>query len=228
MTSEVGLRVRALNITTAASASAAYNAQTWKSARFPVESVRDALLNAVAHFAEVIAETANHPWRILFAGTTGSLADAAAIPSTVGGFPIIGVYGEVRDASDGRHCSPKGVTYIERVKRLAYDDYCYAIVGAKIRHTRTNVVMDVCRYDAATERTAAGAAGAAGNMILPDTLEPAVVAHALANLVVTDEYQGQAGYYGAFAAAVAEQIRAGMTNVDATLKPAPQPAGRAE
>ena len=225
MTSEVGLRVRALNITTAASASAAYTAQTWKSARFPVESVRDALLNAVAHFAEVIAETANHPWRILFTGVTGSLADAAAIPSTVGGFPIIGVYGEVRDATDARHCTPKSVTYIERAKRLAYDDYHFAIVGAKIRHTRTNVVMDVCRYDAATERTAAGAAG---NMILPDTLEAAVVAYALANLVVTDEYQGQASYYAGFAGAVVDQIRSGMTSIDVTLKPAPPPAERAE
>lgn len=224
LVSEVGLRVRALNITTAASASAAYAAQTWKSARFPVESIQDAILNAVAHFAQVIAETANHPWRVYFLTVTGNLADKAAIPSAVSSKPIIGVYGEVRDSSDGRHCSPKNVSMIERIIRLAYDDYYFAIVGGKIRHTRTNVVMDVCTYDAATER----AALAAGNMILPDPLEPAVVAHALSQLVVTDEYAGQAGYYGGFASGVADQIRNGLTSVDSVLKPAPMPEARKE
>lgn len=217
--SGVGLRIRALNITTAASASAAYTGQTWKSARFPKEAVQDAILNAVAHYAEIIAETGNHPWRTYFTATLTSLADAAEIPAiaTDDELPIIGIYGEIRDHTDQRALTEKNVSYIERCIRLEYDDYHYKLLGNKIRHTRELVDMDVCVYDAATERTAL----ASGNMILPDPLEPAVMAHALSQLVITEEYQSQASFYGQFAAMVADQIKKGMTSVTSILAPSP-------
>jgi hypothetical protein len=188
-------------------ADAAYNNQDFKSSITPKPLVIDALLNAVAHFAQVIAETKDHTWRGYFLASTANIANKSDIPHLSGGFPILGLRQGPFDATDGTLLTERSAPYIERCRRLSYDVYHYRIIGTRLHHTRADAFFNICRFDAATERAAATTA--TGNMILPDTLEEAVMAHALAQMVVYEQFAGQAAYYGQYALVCEKAIRAG-------------------
>lgn len=213
-----------------AAAETAYAARTWNSARWPSSLVVDKLADAVGTFAEVIAETAEHPFRRYLADVTANIAHEAQIPNTGSGTskPIIGIYGAVRDATSFDPLDVKPLEYVRRCVRLRASGvlvnpvYHYNRVGTYLYHTRDNVKIEVCVFDRDAERALILAEvtpgpGAGNACILPDTLDSALVAEALANLVQVDEFIAQASYYKSMADAAKAQIRAGLASVSSDI-----------
>jgi len=124
---------------------------------FTKTQIEDALAKTVVEIVKTIAETPLHPERQGFTDFTGSLPSGTAIPRlSVGGLPIIGLPGYVRDASDSTACLPVGVDRIRSYNRFAatvyngFDTYWYCINGNRILHTRTAVVIEVCVFQRPT------------------------------------------------------------------------------
>lgn len=188
----------------------------FKSADWPFNAFRDAILMAEEDFAWAIADTANHPWRANMASLV-SLADGGSMPSTVGlSSKIIGLYGAVYDSIDGIECLEGELDEIMRVRRLqtagtiTLPAYLYRIDGGRIRHTRTSVSVEVCIYNRDTQLTSFNANG---NMLLPDVLELALVARAIAILTKDGAFEDQAKLYEAYATNALMRIRDGLTSV---------------
>lgn len=111
--------------------------------------------------AIAVAMNPLHPWRKNISDQTAAITNGALIPQTGGaGAQIIGVYGQVTDASDGKALSESFV--LEELRRLVENPgtwrvlpvYAYMIVKPRIYHTRTNVKIDVCVYDVVAQKAA--------------------------------------------------------------------------
>jgi hypothetical protein len=197
----------------------------FQSTVFSFTDVKYALINAEEKLAHAIASTSGHPWRAtpVFAGVTASIANEAALPavSSIGAGQIIGELGSVHDATDGTVCTEKPLAVIRRRVRNAAsfptgsNIYHYHIDGNRIYHTRTNVVIDVCVYNRATQLAAL-----TGNadILLPDVLGEAYVCGAVSYLVRDDEFTGQAELYRAYFNDTLSMIRGGFTEVPAKPK----------
>lgn len=172
------------------------------SADFPLSFARDTYLAVESRLATAIASyrdpqtRALHPWRSLLKGVTAGLANKADIPSVdASGNQIIGVLGAVRDASDNIVCDEMPIDDVRRAARNANawvvtPVYGYSVVGNRIEHTRTNVVVEVCTYNRTTRATAAAAL--TNNILLPDALEEAYVAGMVSLTVRDDAFSAQA------------------------------------
>lgn len=175
---------------------------------YSLDMVEDALLMAEEKLATAISETGNHPFRRVLLSQTANIASGALIPSTnAASVPVIGIRGSVVDASDGIQCDEHTLAEVRRWIRNANSwrkgvIYAYHIDDNRIFHTRTNVKIDVCTYDAATQRAAIDSNA---NMLLPDSLEEALVCGGAA-------YLGKDEYSGFFAATV-NTIRQGLISV---------------
>lgn len=195
------------------------------SARFPFTMISDACLQAEAMIAQAIANTANHPWRRLIAGTTSNIAHEGALPSTSsGGLPILGALGNVRDATDGTPCTEKPLEIITmRVENpgsfWTLPVYFYKIDDGRVFHTRTNVVIDCCIYDGAAARSDLEANG---NIKFPDTAVPAYVAGALASALKDEEFVTQAQYYQQVFDTMLQVYAGGLTSLTNKFQPSPQ------
>jgi hypothetical protein len=233
---DVGLRMNALVGTQVATLAASYNtavltAAQFKSADFPFNSFRDAILMAEGQFAWAISETGNSPLRGNISIPTGSMAHASQIPSTIGTVKRIGVLGNIRDADDNTPCTEKPLDVILRRVRNANGHYVtpvyhYKIDSDRIFHTRTNVTADACIWSRTAQATIFDANG---NMLLPDILELPIVALAIALLVKNTSYAAndQAVLYGKYAMEALAAIRAGSTNVLPKSVPLPVTEGKA-
>lgn len=134
----------------------------------PENSLDRLMLTAQALFPSVEEELAIavamnpiHPWRKNISDVTANIANGALIPQTgSGGSEIIGNYGAVNDATDGKPLTESFM--LEELRRLIDNPngwrvipvYAYTIVRPRIYHTRTNVKIDVCVYDVAAQKTA--------------------------------------------------------------------------
>lgn len=182
----------------------------------PLQVLFDVVLRAEQEFANVIATTGNHPWRTSLRAFTANLADKALLPAVdSAGKDIIGVYGPVRDATDNTPLVEMPLAVVARRVRNANNHYLisvyyYKIDGSIIRHTRTNVTVEVCSYDRTVQAIAVAADGV---MVLPDTLEAALVDRAtcLLNPKHNPEY----------ANAMIGAIKAGLTSVPSRSAPLP-------
>lgn len=219
----VAIRLNALVGTQVATIAASYDTAVltsaqFKSADWPFNSFRDAILIAEEDFAWAIADTANHPWRSNISSVTGNIADGGSIPATngAGTSKIIGVYGSVVDAVDNTVCTEAELDEITRINRLqadgilTLDHYLYRFDDNRIRHTREDVVIGVCVYNRATQLTAFGANG---EMLLPDVLEGPIVYRAVSILTKETAFADQAGVYATYANDALRRIREGLTSV---------------
>lgn len=147
----------------------------------PLQVLLDSVLLAEEEFANAIATTGNHPWRAVLRAFTANLADKAVMPAVdAGGRSIIGTYGPVRDSTDATPLTEMPLALIDRRVRNSNNHYLipvyyYKFDGAIIRHTRPAVNVEVCSYNRGTQ---AAAIVANGPMLLPDTLEQAIVERA--------------------------------------------------
>lgn len=229
----VGLRMNALvgaqfGVLETTYATATLTSANFKSADWPFSSFRDAILMAVGQYAKAIASVANHPDRVALADVTASLADGGLIPATgSGGSTIIGVYGEVVDASDGHQLTEAPLEVIRRYKAetwRTYPLYNFKIIGRRIFHTRTNVIIGVCTYSRTAQLTAWNAAG---NMPLPDNYEMGVTALAIALMTRNKAHETQAVAYATYAAADLANIAKGLTSTPSAALPSPTMASTA-
>lgn len=153
---------------------ATYSTTTTRGPNFPPSAVADAIFGAIMDIITAIAETPLHTERGDFATVTGSLANLAAIPRTVGGGQtVIGVPLWVKDASDNIACENVDLDRVRDFNRFSGTVYAgllpyyYCINDGRIEHTRTNVIMNVVAWTRPSSAT--------GNIPLADHHEWAVV-----------------------------------------------------
>lgn len=182
----------------------------------PLQVLADALLRAEEEFVGVIASTGNHPWRAAIRAFTAALLDRATVPAVdSANRSIVGTYGAVLDADDNTPLTEMPLALIDRRVRNSNAHYLipvywYKFDGGAIRHTRPNVLLEVCSYN----RAAQAAAIAANNpMLLPDILEMALVERATCLL----DRQHDPSYANAAVAA----IKAGNTSMVPRSVPLP-------
>lgn len=194
-------------------------------ADFSFTPIKDAILLAETKLAHAIANVGNHPWRRVLNGITASIANQGIIPSTdASSNPIVGIYGAVKDASDGLTCTEMPLEVIQRRVRNANSFYrtpvyYYKIDGVRIVHTRTNVTIDVCVYNHTTQQTAINTL--TNSMLLPDALEEALVCGAVSYLVRDDAFSAQAVLYRNYFQDTLAMIARGLTSVPSKLIPSP-------
>jgi hypothetical protein len=178
---------------------------------FPLLALEDALLDAEGAMANAIASTGGHPFRSYLLAFTDELTSGNVMPSLdASGNPIIGMYGSVCDPTNTSLVYTEQPIEVIRRRELSstywrIPVYYYKLVVDSIIHTGETVVVEVCTYNRATQREALDANN---DMLLPDSLAPAIVAGALAFLGVDKA----AGYQAVFDAAVAG-IKSGLTSV---------------
>lgn len=185
----------------------------------PFEAVKDALLMAEEKLADAIANVGDHPWRRVLNGITANVAHKGLLPATDSNSKsIVGIWGSVYDGSDGTVCTEQPLELIrDRVAnpnsffRIA--SYWYKIDDMRIFHTRTNVKLDCCVYDLATQRTAIDNNS---SMLLPDVLDEALMCGGVSYFNV----DGSDYYRRCFADALTA-ISRGLTSVSAKATPGP-------
>lgn len=106
--------------------------------------------------------------------------------------PVIGIIGDVRDASTSQRCTAVDYPEILRLTRLITASYFvtvphhYYTDNVRIWHTRTNVTCDVVMWLESDQRTLMESTPARGACPFPESLIPALVEGALSAL-----YKGQ-------------------------------------
>lgn len=126
----------------------------FKSANFPFTSFKDMLRVTENEIALAVGNNDRHPWRSILADETAAILPGGQIPAVgSSGAPIIGVYGGVNDASNGKPLE-SNFTFGE-IRALndnpgtwrKLDTYEFAIIYPQIQHTRTSVTIDVTVWD---------------------------------------------------------------------------------
>lgn len=169
----------------------------FQSTVFPFEPVKTAVLMAEGKLACAIAHS-NDPMRDYLHSTTAALANQAQLPSLdVNGKQIIGVWGDVHDASDGKPCRLNTLPNIQRIidnagSRYLLQSYFYNRTRDRVYHTRTTVKIDCCFYDATTQETAIDNDSA---VLLPFASKEAYVSGTVAMFVRDDEFINQSARY---------------------------------
>jgi hypothetical protein len=187
---------------------------------FPLKAIQDAVINSVGKLVRAYAFQSSHPFRNFNLSQTSGIAKGAVIPSTnSAGKPIVGVYGAIRDASDGKALTEQPVQLINDIADntdsfLVGAHYYYKIVGERLFHTRTSAVIDVCTFDRATEEAAVAANG---NAPIPDALEDAAWCGAVGLLVRDEEFLNQAAMHTNYFMQVMAEITQGASH----FQPAP-------
>lgn len=195
------------------------------SADFSLTPIKDAILSTEEKLAHAIANTGNHPWRAFLHGATAAVANEGALPTVDGSSnPIVGIFGSVYDSTDGTVCTERSLETIRRRVEnpgtfFVASVYWYKIDGQRIYHTRTNVKLDCCVYNRATQQTSIGTL--TNNTILPDVLEEALVCGAVSYLVRDDAFSAQAKTYRAYFHETLAMITQGLTSVSSKVIPGP-------
>lgn len=230
----VALRVNALDGTDSADLQVTYSTrplidELFQSSIFPMNAIRDTILNAEQRLAVAIADTGNHPWRSVLGGPseTAPLANGDNMPAVdVNGKSIIGIYGNVLDGDNPLLvCTEPDSQPLEVIRRYTLLPslyliplYNYTMDGNGIFHTRTTVTVQVCVYDYADQ---VAAFNADNTMLLPDALAPALIAGGVAGLVRDDEFMQQAQLYAQIFSSEEQIIRNGLTSVGQVALPGP-------
>lgn len=226
------VRINALDGTDAVALQNTYSARPLTDANFissifPLNAIRDAILNAEQRLATAIGDVGNHPWRSFIISETDPLTSGDVMPSVdKNGIGIIGIYGNVLDGNNpALVCTEPDDQELEMIRRWQLAPqlwimplYNYALDGNGITHTRTTVTVQVCVYDYATQQAAFDADD---TILLPDVLAPAYISGALAGLVRDDEFVQQAALYAQYFNATEQTIRSGLTSAAQIALPGP-------
>jgi hypothetical protein len=226
-------RIRAITGTTPTALETAYLTTPLTTAEignvnFTLSMIKDNLVSVIGTIVRAYASVPNHPWRVVSLSQTANIANRALIPAAnSAGRPIVGVYGAIRAAADGRVLTKQPVQLIESLLAGIVDEsvrgtyHYYDIVDGRLIHTATNAVIDVCTFDAATELAAIGTNG---NAPIPDAALDLAWAGLVSNLVVDDEWVGQAQAHRNYFESEIARVMSGA----ASVAPAPQMAANVE
>lgn len=222
---ELALRTNSLVGPDEATLEASYNTNPltesqFDGADFPFTAHKDAILDAEEEFAWAIADAVLgrqpdgrlilHPWRTNISSTLTAVTSPTNLPAVDStGNKIIGAYGAIYDSSDGLPLKPATADRILRTNRLAtgMPVYEFCIDGRRITHTRTQVVIEVCVYNRATQLTTLNANGA---ILLPDVTAPGIVARAAGFMTRDDALAEQAKIYRAYGDEALNRISKGL------------------
>lgn len=196
---------------------AVLTAANFKSADWPFNSFRDAILMAMAEFAWAVADTPGHPWRQYLRGETVALSTNSFLP-TVSSInrEIIGVLGAVFDHTDGTTLIQQPVDVVLRINRetawRVVPTYFYAFSGMLVHHTRVNVRIECCHYSNTVELASFNANS---QIPLPDPIRAGVVARAVSILTKDGAWESQARIYRDYSEEALKAIRSGATELPA-------------
>lgn len=206
------LKTNALSGAQAASLRTSYNTRPltsaqFKSAIFPFEAYVDALVRAEEMVALAAASNRRSPLRPYMTGQTSNLADGAAVPKlTATGKEIIGVWGQVRDASTGEpvvEAAPAEIALLNRNANAwrVSEVYLFCADGDVVRHTRpaTSVFAAVCFYDRVARAAAVSADSAA---LFPGVSEAALLSGLLSEMTRDSQFAAQAAAFATYFAVV--------------------------
>lgn len=206
ITRQIALRINSVIGTTAAQLETAYTTSPLTSTQinspiFPFSAIVDLVMLAEGRFVNAIANSA-HPYRSYLRGLTSAVANEAALPTaTLGSVPVVGIPGSVYDSSDGTPCvrRPLREVTIRAANAGSFfksETYWYNINSSTVYHTRTAVIIEVCKYSEAVQRAALAANG---NMLLADDLEAALIDEGLRQAFRDDEFLSQQNSFGQIA-----------------------------
>lgn len=172
----------------------------FQSTVFTFTAIKYSLRMAEGKLARAIANS-NDPMRDYLRSTTAALANQAELPSLdINSKQIIGAWGDVHDASDGKPCRPNTLPNIQRIidnagSRYLLQSYFFNRTLQRIYHTRTSVKLDCCFYDGDAQTTAINNNTA---VLLPTISEEAYVNGTVAMMFRDDELKGQAAQYAQY------------------------------
>lgn len=196
-----------------------------KSADFPFDHLRDAILQAEQDFVTAVAFTGQHPWRSgTISSATATLGTGAILPAQdATGRQVIGTYGDIYDNATSTAMVEMPLDVITRRLRNANNHYVcpvyyYKISGNRIYHTTSGVNIEVCTYKRSDQVTTYDAAGI---MLLPDPAEPGIVARALSFLFRDGAYAAQAAVWRQYSDEAIAAIGAGHANMLSKSVPLP-------
>jgi len=161
------------------------------SADFPLSAIKDALVSVLGRIIRTYAGVPNHPFRTNNLSQTADIAHKALIPSTdSAGKNIVGVYGAIKDSSDGELLTEMPEQIISGIVTnadtfLKGDYYGYKIIDGRLHHTRTNAKIDVVTFSASDILTSIGANGDAP---IPDACLDIAWTGLVSTLFVDDEF----------------------------------------
>lgn len=169
-----------------------------------------------------LASTATNPLRRFIETQTDNLVYGSQISTNSVGLPVVGAYGAVRDAVNSQ---PLTLNELEDIQLRALNSndmfklavYQYAIVGDRIFHTRTQVVVDVCAY----ERPDTDTLDLMSDILLPDILGPAMVQGAISECFRDDEYMGQSQQARSYYNQWVQSLQSGMAQIQPQSNPTP-------
>jgi hypothetical protein len=191
----------------------------------------DACADAEMMVAQVIGQTANHPWRAyLFKGALseagGGLPNGTNLAQQLGTAvaTLLG-YGVVKTPA-GIVCTERPLEEIMRRNRNAgaffvNPVFFYRIVNQKIYHTvpSPGVQVDFYGYDRVQDTY--NKITANGTTLFPHTAIPIYIAGACSMLLKEEEYASQAQYYSQLFQQMLQQLAQGFAATDPLQPPAP-------
>src|SRR5215475_5638418 len=153
---EIAIAVNAITGATPALLETSYStvpltSANFQSSIFSFTALKDKMLDAQGEIITAAANTSGHPYRSALISQTSTLAYGAQVTSNSSGIPVIGVLGDVRDASSGQPMTKNELRQIQdRVinpgNMWLIQVYWYCLSDRKIYHTVTNVIADVVAY----------------------------------------------------------------------------------
>jgi len=173
--------------------------ELFDSSIFPMNAIRDAIIDCEGKMAQAISLSANRTLRAHLRALSDPLASGDPLPTQATSKPVIGNLGMIRDADNAHIMTRKPVAtvqnYLDAPNIYLLSIYNYALDGATIIHTRDEVVAECCVYDAADQTDAFNANDL---ILLPDSLAEAYINGAMALLMRDDEWTDQATRYAGY------------------------------
>ena len=189
---------------------AALSSSVISMADWSASEVQDAATEVCMEIAAALIESEN-PEADTFNVVSSATASGAAVPtSSSGGVPRIGRIRRVKDSTNSR---PLVQTTVDRVRDFinsssavfsGYTSYFYAIDGAVLLHTRTNVLVE---FGGFTRASILVNLGGSDVIPLPDRYEEAIVAGMVARLAIKESQ------YMDLAAAAAQEYAAQLAMI---------------
>jgi len=184
---------------------------------FPMNAIRDSLVQAQGRLAQTIALSADKVLRAYLRGSSDPLASGAALPSVdSAGAPFIGNFGTAVDGDDGTALTPMPIAVVRNrlLAPLLYlaPAYYFALTPDEILHTRTTAILNGCVWDADAQTAIYDANGP---FSLADSLVEAVISGGCALLVRDDEFIEQAGRWATYFATTLASISPAVSEAQA-------------
>lgn len=174
--------------------------ELFQSSIFPMNAIRDSLVQAQGRLAEAIALSGERTLRAYLRGTSAALAPYAELPSAdESGAPFIGNFGGAFDGEDNTPLTRMPVATVRNrlLAPLLYlaPAYQFALTPDQFLHTRTTAKLYGCVWDAAAQTAIYDQNG---NFTLADSLVEAVICGGCAMLMRDDEWIEQSGRWATY------------------------------